>query len=120
MGWFVSDAQGTLLSMVCVMTSYDLVQSNTFKQESFIREARKVNPGLKLAIANVPQRSLIPGREDLPVKTTAYNKALPDLLRKFDSALGPARLVNVADNYDCSPSHCPVLAAHFYQLNVQY
>lgn len=71
-------------------------------------EARKANPGLSMAIANVPQRSLIPGREDLPVKTTAYNKALPDLIKKFDSPLGAARLVDLAGNYDCQPAHCPV------------
>ncbi|KAJ6779301.1 hypothetical protein PWT90_10378 [Aphanocladium album] len=90
MGWFVSDAPGTLNSM-----------------EKFIQNARKPNPGVKMAIANVPQRSLIGGRDDLPVKTTDYNRALPALLKKFDSQLSPTRLVDVEGNYDCAPAHCP-------------
>ncbi|KAK3180954.1 hypothetical protein K4F52_007768 [Lecanicillium sp. MT-2017a] len=75
--------------------------------DNFIKEARKASPGVKLAIANVPQRSLIGGREDLPLKTTAYNKALPELLKRHDSDLSTTRLVDLADNYDCAPAHCP-------------
>lgn len=61
-----------------------------------------------LAIADVPQRSLIGGRDDLPVKTTKYNNALPSLLKKHDSPLSPTKLVEIASNYDCAPAHCPV------------
>lgn len=61
-----------------------------------------------LAIANVPQRSLIGGRDDLPVKTTKYNQELPNLIKKYDSPLAPAKLVKLAENYDCQPAHCPV------------
>lgn len=109
MGWFVSDAQGTLNSMVRVICRNDeCTLTLNRQQEKFIQEARKANPGVKLAIANVPQRSFISGREDLPVKTSGYNHALPNLLKKYDSALSPTRLVDVASNYDCQPAHCPV------------
>lgn len=72
-----------------------------------------------MAVANVPQRSLIGGRDDLPVKTSEYNKALPGLLKKFDSALSATRLVDIAGNYDCQPAHCPVRHTHVFPLNLE-
>jgi lysophospholipase L1-like esterase len=115
MGWFVSDAQGTLDSMVRVMCRHsECMLTLYYKQERFIGESRKVNPGVKLAVANVPQRSLIGGREDLPVMTTDYNRALPDLLQKYDNALAPTKLVDITSNYDCQPAHCPV--QHFHAM----
>ncbi|OKI54618.1 hypothetical protein [Streptomyces sp. MJM1172] len=56
MGWFVSDANGTLASM-----------------EALVDEARAVDPDLKFAPANVPQRTRIGGRDDLIAQTDTYN-----------------------------------------------
>jgi lysophospholipase L1-like esterase len=58
-GWFVSDAEGTFESM-----------------EKFIGEARAAKADVKFALGNIPQRSFIGGRDDLPIKTDVYNQLL--------------------------------------------
>jgi len=58
-GWFISDAEGTFESM-----------------EVFINEARNAKSDVKMALANIPQRSYIGGRDDLPIKTDVYNQLL--------------------------------------------
>jgi lysophospholipase L1-like esterase len=58
-GWFISDAEGTFESM-----------------KIFISEARAAKPDIKMALGNIPQRSFIGGREDLPIKTKLYNRML--------------------------------------------
>ncbi|MFJ7904676.1 SGNH/GDSL hydrolase family protein [Streptomyces sp. NPDC096198] len=52
MGWFVSDAKGTLDSM-----------------KTLVDRARAAKPDVKMAVANVPQRLFINGRQDLVDKT---------------------------------------------------
>jgi lysophospholipase L1-like esterase len=58
-GWFISDAEGTFESM-----------------ETFIGEARAAKPDVKFALSNIPQRTFIGGRDDLPIKTDVYNQIL--------------------------------------------
>jgi lysophospholipase L1-like esterase len=58
-GWFISDAQGTFESM-----------------QNFIDEARAAKPDIKFALGNIPQRTFIGGRDDLPIKTDVYNQIL--------------------------------------------
>jgi lysophospholipase L1-like esterase len=58
-GWFVSDAEGTFESM-----------------KTFIKEARAAKPDIKMALGNIPQRSFLDGRSDLPFETDKYNKML--------------------------------------------
>ena len=58
-GWFISDAQGTFESLL-----------------TFINEARDAKPNVRMALANIPQRSFIGGRADLPIKTDVYNQLL--------------------------------------------
>ncbi|GAB1207477.1 hypothetical protein APSETT445_006197 [Aspergillus pseudonomiae] len=89
MGWFYSDSGGTLDSINTLVTN-----------------ARSVNPKLKFAIANVPQRSFIGGREDLPVSTNIYNALLRDSIPKWSTADSPISLVELQENYDCEPSGC--------------
>ncbi|MFJ2024544.1 phosphatidylinositol-specific phospholipase C domain-containing protein [Streptomyces sp. NPDC087897] len=93
MGWFVSDASGTLSSM-----------------EELVEEARAARSDLKFALANVPQRERIGGRDDLITKTTAYNALLADAVPKWHTASSPVELVDWAGAYDCAPASCP--AAH--------
>lgn len=90
MGWFVSDAGGTLDSM-----------------KKLVDEARAAKPNLKFAVANVPQRTKIGGRDDLITKTTAYNKALAEAIPGWHSASSPVKLVDWAGAYDCAPASCP-------------
>ncbi|WAZ27320.1 GDSL-type esterase/lipase family protein [Streptomyces cinnabarinus] len=90
MGWFVSGTQGTLNSM-----------------KELIDNARAARPGVGFAVANVPQRSLIDGREDLPATTADYNDLLADAVSSWSSPASPVELVDWAGGYDCGPVDCP-------------
>lgn len=89
MGWFYSDAPGTIDSI-----------------GTLIANARSVNPNLKFAIANVPQRSFIGGRQDLVDNTNIYNGLLPGAISQWSTAQSPIHLVKLQENYDCEPSSC--------------
>ncbi|GMG05367.1 unnamed protein product [Aspergillus oryzae] len=91
MGWFYSDSIGTLDSI-----------------HTLISNARAANPKIKFAIANVPQRSFIGGREDLPVSTNIYNSLLRDTIPKWSTTASPIHPVELEENYNCQPSSCPV------------
>ncbi|KAL7934262.1 hypothetical protein V8C35DRAFT_327188 [Trichoderma chlorosporum] len=90
MGWFVSDAIGTLQSM-----------------NTFIQNARAAKPDIAFAVANVPQRLFIGGRDDLITKTDDYNGALPALLQSLSTTESPIQLVEFRENYSCDPLACP-------------
>ncbi|OJZ88048.1 hypothetical protein ASPFODRAFT_43669 [Aspergillus luchuensis CBS 106.47] len=90
MAWFQSDASGTLDSI-----------------RTLVINARAANPNLKFAIANVPQRTLIPGREDIPFNTNIYNALLRNAVPEWSSAGSPIHLVELQENYDCGPDACP-------------
>ncbi|KAG9506573.1 hypothetical protein J7337_000106 [Fusarium musae] len=89
MGWFYSDAAGTLDSVT-----------------TFVANARAANPNVKIAMADVPQRSFIRGRDDLVKNTEIYNKLLPGYISKWSTKQSPIHLVQLADNYSCQPSGC--------------
>ncbi|OOF94226.1 hypothetical protein ASPCADRAFT_51803, partial [Aspergillus carbonarius ITEM 5010] len=91
MGWFYSDAAGTLDNI-----------------HTLVANSRAVNPNLKFAIANVPQRSFIGGREDLPISTNIYNALLREAIPEWSTTDSPIHLVELQENYDCEPSACPV------------
>ncbi|OTA07314.1 hypothetical protein A9Z42_0082030 [Trichoderma parareesei] len=90
MGWFYSDAIGTIDSV-----------------ETFISNARAANPNIKLAVANVPQRSFIGGREDLVENTEIYNALLAKYITQWTTEQSPIHLVELEQNYDCAPDSCP-------------
>ncbi|PTB46522.1 hypothetical protein M441DRAFT_126012 [Trichoderma asperellum CBS 433.97] len=90
MGWFYSDAAGTIDSI-----------------GTLIANARSVNPNLKFAVANVPQRSFIGGRQDLVDKTNTFNSLLPGAISQWSTAQSPIHLVKLQENYDCEPGGCP-------------
>ncbi|MFJ9843357.1 GDSL-type esterase/lipase family protein [Kitasatospora sp. NPDC101155] len=90
MGWFVSDSAGTLDSM-----------------HTLVDEARAAKPDLDIALANVPQRTHIGGRDDLPVKTAAYNDMLKAAIPSWSTATSPVKLVDWAGNYSCGVDSCP-------------
>ncbi|KAE8391618.1 SGNH hydrolase-type esterase domain-containing protein [Aspergillus alliaceus] len=91
MAWFHTDAAGTVDSM-----------------QAFISNARAANPTLKFAIANVPQRTFIGGREDLPVSTNLYNALLREAIPGWSTLDSPVKLVELRENYDCETIACPV------------
>ncbi|EFE40581.1 hypothetical protein TRV_04630 [Trichophyton verrucosum HKI 0517] len=90
LGWLQSDALGTLRSI-----------------KTLVDNARRVNPFLKLAIANVPQRLMIGGREDLPCSTREYNNLLRCAIPQWSTADSPIHLVEVCEDYGCGPDGCP-------------
>ncbi|KAK0112622.1 hypothetical protein ONS95_014364 [Cadophora gregata] len=90
LGWFYSDADGTMNSV-----------------ETFINNARAANPNIKIALANIPQRSFINGRQDLIDSTTKYNNDLSGNIAKWNTAQSPIRLVHLEETYDCHPRSCP-------------
>ena len=90
MGWFYSDGQGTLDSI-----------------GTLVSNSRAANPNLKFAIANVPQRSFIGGRQDLVDNTSIYNGLLPSAIFQWSTDQSPIHLVELEQNYDCQPSGCP-------------
>ncbi|KAE8347220.1 hypothetical protein BDV24DRAFT_146767 [Aspergillus arachidicola] len=103
MEWFYSDAEGTLDSI------YTLVSN-----------ARSVNPKLKFAIANVPQRSFIGGREDLPVSTNIFNALLRNAIAEWSTGNSPISLVKLLENYDCEPSGCPAGYDGLHPTAIEY
>lgn len=90
MGWFYSDAYGTIDSI-----------------GTLVNNARAVNPRVKFAIATVPQRKFLGGREDLVQNTNVFNNLLPDSIKRWTSDQSPIHLVDLASKYECRPGGCP-------------
>lgn len=90
MGWFVSGPEGTLDSM-----------------RTLVDQARAAKPDLDLAVANVPQRTFIGGRDDLPVNTTKYNSMLAAAIPSWNNDKSRVALVDWAGNYSCDTHDCP-------------
>lgn len=90
LGWFYTDVEGTLASI-----------------QTLITNARSVNPGLKFAVANIPHRTHIGGRDDLVRNTDTYNNLLPGLLSSMSTTQSPIHVVDIASNYACADSGCP-------------
>ncbi|MFI2241193.1 fibronectin type III domain-containing protein [Streptomyces chrestomyceticus] len=89
MGWFVSGPEGTLDSM-----------------RTLVDQARAVKPDLDFALANVPQRTFIGGRDDLPANTTKYNDMLADAIPSWSTGKSRVALVDWAGNYSCDRDGC--------------
>ncbi|KAF3016547.1 hypothetical protein E8E14_012290 [Neopestalotiopsis sp. 37M] len=89
-GWFVSDAAGTLVSV-----------------HSLITKIQASNPRTNILVGNVVQRTLIPVvNEQLPAKTTDYNSMLEEAIPSWSTSTSTVKYVDVQSNYDCSPSVC--------------
>jgi hypothetical protein len=82
LGWFYSDAPGTIDSV-----------------DTFVTNARAANPNVQIALANIPQRSFIGGREDLVENTQIYNTLLPQYIADWTTEQSPIHLVDLEDNY---------------------
>jgi hypothetical protein len=90
LGWFVSDGQGAIDSI-----------------QTLICNARAANPNLKFAVADIPQRRFMDGREDLVEKTDTFNKLLPDAIESWSTTQSPIHLVKLQQSYDCGCESCP-------------
>lgn len=84
LGWFVSGPSDTLASV-----------------KYLVDQARSVKPDLKFAVANVPHRTDLRGREDLPLNTDIYNAMLARWIPGWSSPESPVALVRFCENYSC-------------------
>ncbi|MGX4695386.1 GDSL-type esterase/lipase family protein (plasmid) [Streptomyces sp. JNUCC 63] len=90
LGWFVSDENGTLASV-----------------ETIIDQARAAQPGVDFAVATVPHRSKIGGRDDLITKTDNYNRLLANAAPRWSKAISQVEVVDWQNGYSCAPAACP-------------
>ncbi|KAK4120655.1 carbohydrate esterase family 3 protein [Parathielavia appendiculata] len=88
LGWRVSGPVETLASM-----------------KHLVDHARSAKTDLKFAIADVPYRTDLPGRGDLPVSTKIYNDMLAQSIPYWSTAKSPIALVQFCKNYSCGGSN---------------
>jgi hypothetical protein len=84
LGWFVNGPDGLLADM-----------------RELVCEARSVKSNVKFAIADVPQRKRLEGRQDLIDGTEEYNRKLVEAIEGWDSEESPVRLVRLCKDYGC-------------------
>lgn len=101
LGWFYSDVGGTLASI-----------------QTLISNARSVNPSIKIAVANIPHRTHIGGRDNLVQNTDIYNNQLPSLLASMSTAQSPLHVVDIAGTYDCHDWECPGGKGYFLHFGL--
>ncbi|MEU7844290.1 GDSL-type esterase/lipase family protein [Micromonospora sp. NPDC049114] len=90
LGWFVDNPDGTIASM-----------------RTLVSEARAANPNIKVALANIPQRTRLGINPDLPAKTDRYNTLLATSIPSWSTSQSPVALVDWRANYACGPDSCP-------------
>ncbi len=88
LGWWVTGPEDTIENM-----------------RRLVDQARSAKPNIKFAIANVPHRTHMSGREDLPVNTDKYNALLADAVASWSTAESPVALVRFCENYSCEDHH---------------
>ncbi len=93
LGWFVSGPEGPLQSM-----------------KRMVDHARAANPELKFAVANVPHRLKLEGRDDLPIMTRQYNAMLLNAIPLWSFPSSPIELVKFQEAYSCKGT-CGTVAA---------
>ncbi|KAK4187349.1 receptor-type tyrosine-protein phosphatase F [Podospora australis] len=67
-----------------------------------IEQARLSKPDLHFAVANVPQRTPIPGLPDLSANIEIYNALLDLDIPRLSTERSPIALVELWENYSCS------------------
>ncbi|KAF2255435.1 hypothetical protein BU26DRAFT_448876, partial [Trematosphaeria pertusa] len=90
LGWFISGPDGLLSDM-----------------KTLIDNARGAKGNIKFAVANVPYRTRIGGREDLPIITDEYNSMLDSAIPSWSTSNSPIKLVLFRENYSCELDNCP-------------
>jgi hypothetical protein len=66
-----------------------------------VDNVRRVKGNVKFAIANVPHRTRINGRQDLIDNTNTYNAMLASAIPAWSTTDSPVYLVGFAENYKC-------------------
>jgi hypothetical protein len=84
LGWFVNGPDGLLSDM-----------------KALVDNAREVKSDIKFAIADVPQRKRLEGRQDLIEGTEEYNQKLAEAIKEWSREESPVRLVGLCEGYGC-------------------
>jgi hypothetical protein len=84
LGWFVNGPDGLLSDM-----------------KALVDNAREVKSDIKFAIADVPQRKRLEGRQDLIEGTEEYNGKLAEMIKEWDREGSRVELVELCENYGC-------------------
>ncbi|KAL1841152.1 hypothetical protein VTJ49DRAFT_7377 [Mycothermus thermophilus] len=74
--------------------------------KTLVDRARSAKDNVKFAIANVPHRTSLPGRDDLPLNTDRYNEMLARSLPEWSRPESPIALVRFCENYSCKSQMC--------------
>jgi hypothetical protein len=69
--------------------------------KTLVDNVRRVKGNVKFAIANVPHRTRINGRQDLIDNTNTYNAMLASAIPAWSTTDSPIYLVGFAENYNC-------------------
>ena len=88
LGWYASGPEGLLQNM-----------------KTLIDNTRGAKSNVKFAIANVPHRTQVGGRQDLINNTDIYNDLLAEAVPEWDTEESPIELVRFRENYRCM--YCP-------------
>ena len=77
----------------------------TGTMKEFIDNARKANPGIRLVLANVPQRTTLgSANPQLGARTRAYNAALAGKVKEWSTGASPVVLADLDKAMGCDPS----------------
>ncbi|KAF2217384.1 carbohydrate esterase family 3 protein [Cercospora zeae-maydis SCOH1-5] len=87
-GWWVSDADGTLNSV-----------------HTIVERTRAVKPDVDFALGNIVNRTYMEGRDDLLENTKRFNDMLPIKAREWSKRSSRVVAVDVAKHYDCGPQY---------------
>ncbi|PPJ59195.1 hypothetical protein CBER1_03012 [Cercospora berteroae] len=87
-GWWVSDADGTLDSL-----------------HKIVERTRAVKPDVDFAFGNIVNRTYMEGREDLLDNTKRFNDLLPVKAKEWSKKNSRVVVVDVAKHYDCGPQY---------------
>ncbi|KAF2026064.1 SGNH hydrolase, partial [Setomelanomma holmii] len=90
LGWWINGPDGLLSDM-----------------KTLIDNVRGQKGNVKFAVANVPHRTRINGRQDLIDNTITYNSMLASAIPGWSTSNSPIQLVQFNENYKCGPDGCP-------------
>lgn len=68
---------------------------------ALVDNARLGRPDIRVLVADVSHRVLVPGREDIPRTTDAYNALLRKSVAGWSTEQSPVWVVKVSEDYDC-------------------
>lgn len=74
---------------------------------TFVTQARAAKSNVKFALGNVPHRTALAGRDDLPTNIDQYNQLLASAIPSWSTATSPIAPVLMRENYACETSACP-------------